>query len=109
MAGKNDGKPKYILGLRGNALVAAMTEFVIDCGIFLTDAFWSLYVLALSATITDLGLFSLITGLLPALFIAPAGLLGDRVSRKKVIVFGGFMAAPPARAERRWPTAAHPP
>ncbi len=89
---KDDTKPKYILGLRGNALVAATTEFLIDCGIFLTDAFWSLYVLALSATITDLGLLSLITGLIPALFIAPAGLLGDRVSRKKVVVYGGLLS-----------------
>jgi len=85
-------KPKYILGLKGNALVTALTEFVIDCGIFLTDAFWSLYVLALDATITDLGLLSLVTGLLPALFIAPAGLLGDRVSRKKVVVYGGILS-----------------
>jgi len=72
--------------------VVAVTEFVVTCGMFLTDAFWSLYVLALGAEIHELGFFSLITGILPAFIIAPIGYLGDRFSRKKMIIVGGFIA-----------------
>lgn len=66
MAEEVERSQRVILGLRGNTLVVAVTEFVVTCGMFLTNAFWSLYVLALGAEIHELGLFSLITGILPA-------------------------------------------
>lgn len=74
-----------------NALVVSVTEFIITGGIFLTNSFWSLYVLALGASIAEFGLFSLITGILPALFIAPMGYLGDRLSRRKLMIVGVFI------------------
>jgi MFS family permease len=60
---------------------------------FLTNPFWSLYVLELGASISDLGFFSLLTGLLPAVFIAPVGYLGDRMSRKKLIIIGSLLSS----------------
>lgn len=81
------------LGLRGNALVLTLTQFLITCGMFLTNPFWSLYVLELGASISDLGFFSLLTGLLPAVFIAPVGYLGDRMSRKKLIIIGSLLSS----------------
>lgn len=93
MAEKEGKKQRVIMGLHGNALVISLTDFVIDCGMFLTNVFWSLYVLELGASIADLGLFSLITGILPALLVAPIGYLGDRVSRKKLIIVGNFISS----------------
>jgi MFS family permease len=90
---KRDGKQRVILGLKGNALFLSMTEFIVNSGIFLTYVFWSLYVLALGASITEFGFFSLITGLFPVFFISPMGYLGDKIGRKKLIVGGGFAAA----------------
>jgi DHA1 family multidrug resistance protein-like MFS transporter len=59
---------------------------------FLTNPFWSLYVLELGASISELGLFSLLTGLMPAALIAPVGYLGDRMSRKKLIIVGNLIS-----------------
>lgn len=85
-------KKREILGLKGNALVLTLTQFLITCGMFLTNPFWSLYVLELGASIAELGLFSLITGLVPALFLAPMGYLGDRMSRKKLLIIGTLVS-----------------
>ncbi|MCW4038225.1 MAG: MFS transporter [Candidatus Bathyarchaeota archaeon] len=85
-------KERVLLGLRGNALVLTLTEFLITCGMFLTNPFWSLYVLELGASIYDLALFSLLTGLVPAAFIAPVGYLGDRMNRKKLIIVGNLLS-----------------
>lgn len=93
MAEKDERKgQRIILGLRGNALTISLTDFIIDCGMFLTMAFWSLYVLELGASIADLGLFSLITGVVPAFLSAPMGYMGDRMSRKKLIIVGNFVS-----------------
>ncbi|MEE8322156.1 MAG: MFS transporter, partial [Candidatus Bathyarchaeia archaeon] len=86
-------KERVFLGLRGNALVLTLTQFLITCGMFLTNPFWSLYVLELGASISDLGFFSLLTGLLPAVFIAPVGYLGDCMSRKKLIIIGSLLSS----------------
>ena len=91
LLGKKEG-PYYILGLRGNALIIGLTDFVVDCGIFLTDAFWSLYVLALGASMLEFGVYSIITGIFPAFFIAPFGYLADRVSKRKLVLFSGFLS-----------------
>ena len=85
-------KERVFLGLRGNALVLTLTQFLLTFGFFLTDPFWSLYVRELGASIPDLGLFSLLTGLFPAVFIAPVGYLGDRMSRKKLIIIGNLLS-----------------
>lgn len=82
---------RVILGMGKNALVVAVTELIVTSGIFLTNSFWSLYVLALGASIAEFGLFSLVTGLLPALLIAPMGYLGDRMSRRKLMIVGVFI------------------
>jgi MFS family permease len=82
---------RIILGMGRNALVVSVTEFIVTSGIFLTNSFWSLYVLALGASIAEFGLFNLVTGLLPALFVAPIGFLGDRLSRRKLMIVGVFI------------------
>lgn len=86
------GKDRAFLGLRGNALVLTLTEFLWTCGFFLINPFWSLYVLELGASIPELGFFSLVTGLLPAAFVAPLGYLGDRMNRKTLILVGNLLA-----------------
>lgn len=84
--------PRYIFGLRGNALLIGLTDFVIDCGMFLTNAFWSLYVLALGASIIEFGIYSIITSIFPAFFIAPLGYLADRMSKRKLVIISGFLS-----------------
>lgn len=91
MEGK-EGRQRYFLGLRGNALLIGLTDFIVDCGMFLTNAFWSLYVLALGATMIEFGVYSLITGLFPAFFIAPLGYLADRMSKRKLVIISGFLS-----------------
>jgi MFS family permease len=90
---KKDEKQRVILGLKGNALFLSLTDFVINCGLFLTNVFWSLFILNLGASIYELGLFVLITGLLPVFFISPIGYLGDKIGSKKLMVGGAFAAA----------------
>lgn len=84
---------KTFLGMRGNALIMSITEPIGQGILFLISPFWSLYVRDLGASITLLGLLGLISGLIPVLLQAPVGYLTDRMSRKKLIVWGGFIGS----------------
>ena len=48
------------IGLKGNALVVSLTELIHDSGIWLTDPFWSLYVLSLGGSLSDLALLFIV-------------------------------------------------
>jgi MFS family permease len=84
---------KSFLGLKGNALVMSITEITGQGVLALTSTFWSLYVLDLGASIPILGLLGLIQGLFRVLIQIPAGYLTDKIGRKKLIVWGGFVSS----------------
>jgi MFS family permease len=79
--------------MRGNAFVMSITEPIGQGVLFLTSPFWSLYVLDLGASMTLLGLLGLISGLIRVLLQAPVGYLTDRMGRKNLIVWGGFISS----------------
>ena len=81
------------IGLKGNTLVVSLTEFIHDSGGHLTNPFWSLYLLALGGSLSDLALISIIKGLCGLIFHPLLGYLSDRIGRKKPIVIGGFIVA----------------
>jgi len=84
---------KSFLGLRGNALVMSITETVGQGILSLTSTFWSLYVLDLGASISILGLLGLVQGLFRVLIQIPAGYLTDKMGRKKLVIWGGFISS----------------
>jgi len=84
---------KGVLGLRGDALVISLTEFIHDSGLHLTRSFWALYALSLDGSLAILGLFGLINGLGNIVFQPLCGYLSDKVGRKKPVVVGGFIVA----------------
>lgn len=81
------------LGLRGNALVMTYTETVGQGVLFLTSTFWSLYVLDLGASVTFLGVLAFIPGVVRTFIQAPTGYISDRYGRKRLVVWGGFIAS----------------
>jgi MFS family permease len=81
------------LGLRGNALTMTATETLGQGILFLTSAFWALYVLELGASLAVVGILSLIQGLIRTLLQAPVGYVSDRFGHKKLIVWGGLIAS----------------
>ena len=84
---------KSLLGLRGNALVMSITETVGQGILFFTSTFWSLYVLHMGASISMLGFLGLVQGLFRVLMQIPAGYLTDKIGRKKLVVWGGFISS----------------
>lgn len=84
---------RQFLGLRGNALTISITEFIATSGMFLSQPFFSLYVLSLGASVVDLGLLNLVSALFGALLMAPMGYLSDRIGRKRPVVISGFIAS----------------
>jgi len=84
---------RQFLGLRGNALIISITEFIATSGMFLSQPFFSLYVLSLGASVVDLGLLNLVSALFGALLMAPMGYLSDRIGRKRPVVISGFIAS----------------
>ena len=81
------------LGIKGDALVVSITEFIHDSGGHLTRSFWSLYVLSLGGSLGTLALLSAIQGLCSLVFQPVCGYLSDRIGRKKPTVIGGFIVA----------------
>lgn len=88
-----DRGERKLLGLKGNALTMAMTEFIGQGCINLTAPFSSLYILEFEESLAILGLISLISGLISIMLQAPVGYLSDKMGRKKLIVLGGFIAS----------------
>lgn len=84
---------RTFLGMKGNALIMSITEPIGQGVLFLIAPFWSLYVIDLGASLTLLGLLGLISGLIRVLFQAPVGYLTDRMGRKKLVVWGGFISS----------------
>ena len=84
---------KSYMGMRGNALIMAFTEPLGQGILFLTTPFWSLYALDLGASLTLIGLLSLVQGLVRISLQAPVGYLTDKVGRKRLVVLGGFIAS----------------
>jgi len=84
---------RQFLGLRGNALTISLTDFVATAGMFLSQPFWSLYVLSLDASVVDLGLINLAAAIFGAFLMAPMGYLSDRAGRKRPVVISGFIAS----------------
>jgi len=89
----NGRSERRVLGLKGDALVISITEFIHDSGLHLTRGFWSLYPLNLGGSLTVLGLFGLITGLGSIIFQPLCGYISDKFGRKKPVVVGGFIVA----------------
>ncbi|MEM2094619.1 MAG: MFS transporter [Candidatus Bathyarchaeia archaeon] len=85
--------PIKLLGLGGNALTVALTDFIGTAAIFLYQPFWSLYVLSLGASAVDLGMLNLVTAIFGAALMAPIGYLSDRIGRKKPVVVSGIVAS----------------
>lgn len=81
------------MGMRGNALVMSITEPIGQGVLFLTSTFWPLYVLELEGTLYIIGLLSLVSGLIRVLVQIPVGYLTDVIGRKKLVVWGGFIAS----------------
>jgi MFS family permease len=79
--------------MRGNALVMSITEPIGQGILFLTSTFWPLYVLELKGTLYIIGLLSLVSGLIRVLVQIPVGYLTDVIGRKKLVVWGGFIAS----------------
>jgi len=81
------------LGLKGNALVMTFTETIGQGVLYLTSAFWSLYVLELGASLAMVGLLGFIQGLIRVFLQAPVGYLTDKKGHKRLVVWGGFIAS----------------
>ena len=81
------------MGMRGNALVMSITEPIGQGVLFLTSTFWPLYVLELEGSLYIIGLLSLVSGLIRVLVQIPVGYLTDVIGRKKLVVWGGFIAS----------------
>ena len=79
--------------MRGNALVMSITEPIGQGVLFLTSTFWPLYVLELEGSLYIIGLLSLVSGLIRVLVQIPVGYLTDVIGRKKLVVWGGFIAS----------------
>ena len=84
---------KSFLGMRGNALVLTATETLGQGILFLTSTFWALYVLELGASVAVVGLLSLVQGLVRISLQVPVGYLTDRMSRKKLVAWGGLLGS----------------
>lgn len=84
---------KGVLGMKGNALIMAITESFGQGVLFLISPFWSLYILELGASLTIVGFLGLILGLTRITFQAPVGYLTDRMGRKRLVVWGGFISS----------------
>jgi MFS family permease len=82
-----------MLGLRGNALMMTITEFFGQGIKFLTFNFWSLYILHLGGSLGAIGIISLIVGIFSLILQVPVGYLCDRIGRKKLVVWGGFLSS----------------
>lgn len=79
--------------MKGNALVMSVTEPIGQGVLFLASTFWSLYVLELGGSLYIIGLLSLISGLVRVFVQFPVGYLTDRMGRKRLVVWGGFVAS----------------
>jgi MFS family permease len=86
-------KIRTFLGLQRNAFILSFTELMHDSGNHLVMSFWSLYILHLGGTLATLGLFSIIRGVCNVFFQLILGYLSDKFSRKKQIIWGGFIVA----------------
>ena len=81
------------LGLGRNALVLSVTESVGQGILFLVSPFWALFVLDIGASLPVLGLLGFILGLTRIALQPPVGYLTDRIGRKRLVVWGGFVAS----------------
>ena len=84
---------RNFLGMKGNALVMSLTEPIGQGILFLASTFWPLYVLELGGSLYIIGLLSLISGLIRVFVQFPVGYLTDRMGRKRLVVWGGFIAS----------------
>ena len=82
---------RTFLGMTGNALVMLVTEPVGQGVLFLTQMFWSLYVLELGASLFTLSLLAFVSGLIKVIMQIPVGYLSDRVGRKSLVFWGGLI------------------
>ncbi|MCK4703476.1 MFS transporter, partial [Candidatus Bathyarchaeota archaeon] len=81
------------LGMGRNALVLSVTESVGQGILFLVSPFWALFVLDIGASLPVLGLLGFILGLTRIALQPPVGYLTDRIGRKRLVVWGGFVAS----------------
>lgn len=79
--------------MRGNALVMSVTEPIGQGVLFLASTFWPLYVLELGGSLYVIGLLSLISGLVRVFVQFPVGYITDKMGRKRLVVWGGFVAS----------------
>lgn len=87
-------RERQFLGLKGNVLTISITELIAGMGVFLTQTFWSAFVvLSLGASVTMLGLLNMVSALFTAVLMVPIGYLSDKIGRKKPVVIGGFIAS----------------
>jgi MFS family permease len=81
------------LGMGRNALVLSVTESVGQGILFLVSPFWALFVLDIGASLPVLGFLGFILGLTRIALQPPVGYLTDRIGRKRLVVWGGFVAS----------------
>jgi MFS family permease len=90
MGEEHDGR---FLGMGRNALVLSVTESVGQGILFLVSPFWALFVLEVGASLPVLGFLGFILGLTRIALQPPVGYLTDRIGRKRLVVWGGFVAS----------------
>jgi DHA1 family multidrug resistance protein-like MFS transporter len=90
MGEEHDGR---FLGMGRNALILSVTESVGQGILFLVSPFWALFVLEVGASLPVLGFLGFILGLTRIALQPPVGYLTDRIGRKRLVVWGGFVAS----------------
>jgi DHA1 family multidrug resistance protein-like MFS transporter len=85
--------PTIFFGMGKNAQVLSITESFGQGILFLLTPFWSLFVLDLGASISIIGFLAFVLGATKLVFQPIVGYLTDRLGRKKLVVWGGFLSS----------------
>lgn len=85
-------QPK-VLRLYRNVIAIFITQFLRTIASLCYSTFWSLYLLQLGASVSEIGLLSLISGCIVVFLQLPIGHLVDTHGRRKLIIVLGYFEA----------------